>query len=112
MDIDAEMLKQQRALLLNRQNTTPPFSFSPLSHFESSGNREDQTKGLQLIKSGKTGCILLAGGQGTRLGFPGQKGCSQFPLKTKRPYFKYLSRGFNLFKKMWADIANCDHDLT
>ena len=31
-------------------------------------------KGIELIKAGKVGAVLLAGGQGTRLGFDGPKG--------------------------------------
>ncbi len=42
---------------------------------EIENNKETyKQKGLEMIKAGKVGAVLLAGGQGTRLGFDGPKG--------------------------------------
>ncbi len=38
----------------------------------------------------EVGCIILAGGQGTRLGFDGPKGCVELPLKEKKTLFQIL----------------------
>ncbi|MCB1107775.1 MAG: UTP--glucose-1-phosphate uridylyltransferase [Chlamydiia bacterium] len=38
----------------------------------------------------KMGCVILAGGQGTRLGIKGPKGCVELPLKEKKTLFQYL----------------------
>ena len=41
-------------------------------------------------KKGKTACLILAGGQGTRLGMSGPKGCVELQLKKKMSLFEYL----------------------
>jgi UDP-N-acetylglucosamine/UDP-N-acetylgalactosamine diphosphorylase len=69
--IDTKSLKQQIALL---DLPTLPLSFESFTDFSFSGNQEDFENGKSLIKNGKVGCIVLAGGQGTRLGFEGPKG--------------------------------------
>ena len=40
--------------------------------------------GKSLLREKKVGLILLAGGQGSRLGFPGPKGCMPLPKLQKR----------------------------
>lgn len=62
---------------------TPPFeSYTPLKTYEKSGNPHYYKLGLQALRQNKMGCILIAGGQGTRLGFKGPKGL--FPISPIR----------------------------
>ncbi|HSX12744.1 MAG TPA: UTP--glucose-1-phosphate uridylyltransferase, partial [Rhabdochlamydiaceae bacterium] len=42
--------------------------FEPLRTFDFAGNPHDITTGEALIAEGKVGCLILAGGQGSRLG--------------------------------------------
>lgn len=41
--------------------------FEPLRTFDFAGNQNDLEKGEKLVNEGKVGCLILAGGQGTRL---------------------------------------------
>lgn len=50
----------------------------PFGEVENCGSSQDREHGLDLIKAGKVGCLIIAGGQGTRLSFSGPKGC--FPV--------------------------------
>jgi len=75
--LDAALFKRQRRLLQDR-HTNNLTSFEPFSDYHQSGNRSDQQLGEKLLKEGKVACVIVAGGQGTRLHFPGPKG--QFPI--------------------------------
>lgn len=77
--LDFSALARMRALL-NEDDALAPASFKPaevvtLSEPERTAARE---RGEQALRSGEVGCILVAGGQGTRLGYDGPKGC--FPV--------------------------------
>ncbi|MDR0361870.1 MAG: UDPGP type 1 family protein [Planctomycetota bacterium] len=50
----------------------------PRNHDEGKRNREAIAVGEDILRAGKAAAFLVAGGQGTRLGFPGPKGC--YPL--------------------------------
>ena len=65
-------------LELIHQKKQPRGSFAPLKAVELSeicaNENVYRTQGLEAIRAGKVGAILLAGGQGTRLGFDKAKG--------------------------------------
>lgn len=71
--IQLDVLKQQKQLIHN-SSVDPMDSFESFDEFAFSGNLDLQVKGQQLIEQGRLGCLLLAGGQGTRLGHSGPKG--------------------------------------
>jgi UDP-N-acetylglucosamine/UDP-N-acetylgalactosamine diphosphorylase len=62
--------------------------FKPFTDFERSGNKEYEKIGFELIKNGEVGCLLLSGGQGTRLGFSGPKGCYPISVIKNRSLFQ------------------------
>lgn len=68
---DPDLAKRQRGLLASSTTTT---DYSPWEEFTESGNDQDRLRGEALIKEGKVGCLILAGGQGTRFGYAGPKG--------------------------------------
>jgi len=77
---DLDTLNSQRkaiASLNNPENLTPA-TFTSFLDYSSSGNQRDREWGKQYIAEGKLGCLVVAGGQGTRLHFKGPKGL--FPV--------------------------------
>ncbi|GMW00745.1 MAG: hypothetical protein AMXMBFR84_18820 [Candidatus Hydrogenedentota bacterium] len=51
--------------------------------------RQALAAGEEALRAGKVGLLLVAGGQGTRLGFPGPKGAYPIGPITKRSIFAY-----------------------
>lgn len=76
-EVDIATLKRQQELWETR-NTPSSTQFSPYNDYRPSGNRTHIKQGWSLIEAGKVGCLLIAGGQGTRLKFSGPKGA--FPV--------------------------------
>lgn len=63
--------------------------------------QEDRKRGEELIAEGKVGCILLAGGQGTRLGLNIPKGMAKIsPVKHKSLFQIFCERTLVCSKKM------------
>ena len=58
---------------------------------ESSDRRWDATQaradGDSLVRAGKVACFTVAGGQGSRLGYEGPKGCYPAGAVTRKPLF-------------------------
>lgn len=72
--IDNELLEIQQRLLKQTSSLT---RHDPFTDYKNSSSI-DSSAGKSLITDGKVGCIVLAGGQGTRLGHSGPKGT--FPI--------------------------------
>lgn len=75
--IDIQVFKQQQSLLKSKAPASKA-EFTPLQHCAQRGNPENKKRGVEIISTGECGCLLIAGGQGTRLDFPGPKGT--FPV--------------------------------
>jgi UDP-N-acetylglucosamine/UDP-N-acetylgalactosamine diphosphorylase len=90
---DLNLLKQQRQLLANRGKQTVCEARS-CTRFSSSGNLKHRARGEELLREKKVGCLILAGGQGTRLGFDGPKGA--FPLIAGKSLFEIFSERVKL----------------
>lgn len=74
--LDPSILQQQQRLLQQPQGANR--SLKPFNDFAKAGNQEDARIGREIISKGMAGCLIVAGGQGTRLRFNGPKG--MFPV--------------------------------
>ncbi|MCP4715564.1 MAG: UDPGP type 1 family protein [Deltaproteobacteria bacterium] len=74
----------------SKEQTAAPAveSVKALAFTEDETSRQERSRlhslGEELLRQGKVACFLVAGGQGTRLGFDGPKGCYPIsPIKNK-----------------------------
>lgn len=77
--LDSSLLTEQRRLL--NMNEKPILAI-PLKSSSLLGLKNCKRLGSQLIHQGKVGCIILAGGDGSRLNWKGPKGT--FPIYTQK----------------------------
>lgn len=66
-----------------------PVDVLPVPSDDQPRAREAKAAGEAALRAGRVGLVLVAGGQGTRLGFPGPKGTFPMGPITKRTLFQY-----------------------
>ncbi|KAI7902984.1 nucleotide-diphospho-sugar transferase [Cokeromyces recurvatus] len=99
LDLDVERLneiyktaiKGAEASVLNSNTTFEPLPeavFDSVLKSSPEQIRDWETLGLSLIAQGKVAVILMAGGQGTRLGSSDPKGCYNINLPSKKSLFQ------------------------
>jgi len=80
----------------NFQPTQPADSIAPAPYFALGDKSWDRTlyqkKGEELIAAGKVACFTVAGGQGSRLGYDGPKGCYPTSCVTKKSLFEMFAQ--------------------
>ena len=87
--IDLKELERQRAVIRKEQISSE--ALSVFKDYEFSGDVQDQELGKKLISDGKVGCLIVAGGQGTRLGFAKPKGLYPITLFKKKSLFQLFA---------------------
>lgn len=89
-DLDVDIFLKQQAILKD-----PPLhssaSFEPFLDFTEAGSSEDKMLGQEFIAQGRMGCLIVAGGQGTRLHLDGPKGLFPISNITKKSLFQLFS---------------------
>jgi UDP-N-acetylglucosamine/UDP-N-acetylgalactosamine diphosphorylase len=81
-----DLHQQQKQTLLQRKPTSS--TIQPLKRYDRCGNVEYQRSGQKLLEKGKVGCLILAGGQGSRLKGSGPKGCTPVSLIKHKSLFQ------------------------
>lgn len=89
LSIDESTFSIQKKLI--QKQVLPERKLQPFKNFSFSGSVQDQNRGKHLLSEGKVGCIIMAGGQGTRLGFNGPKGCFPISLLRKKSLFQIFA---------------------
>jgi len=79
------LLEEQRKAIFSSPSAK---EITPLSNFSYAGNQEDEKRGWRLLEEGKGACLILAGGQGTRLNYPTSKGFFPLSLVKRKSLFQ------------------------
>lgn len=87
--IDFKTLQKQQQLL--NQSLTKNRSITPFINYSLSGNHTDRELGKKLISEGLVGCLIVAGGQGSRLKIEGPKGVCQVTKIRKKSLFQLFA---------------------
>lgn len=89
--IDGCFLKKQKEQILHKPLPSANTDLEPFLDYFYSGRQEDQKKGTTSIQAGHVGCLILAGGQGTRLEFPYPKGMYPVSVIQKKSLFQLFA---------------------
>lgn len=85
---DPALVERLRAVLYEEPLS---HTFTPLLTFNTAENERDcESLGLQLLQEGKCACLVVAGGQGSRLNFSGPKGAFPFSSVKNKSFFELL----------------------
>ncbi len=71
----------------------PYYPHDPASHVRPWDRARVRARGEELLRAGRVACFTVAGGQGTRLGYDGPKGCYPAGAVTGRPLFQFFAEG-------------------
>lgn len=91
--LDLNALEEQSQLLTSDGN--PVTAVKPYDSWVKSGCIERQQLGHSLVQAGEVGCVIIAGGQGTRLGHTGPKGTFPISPIKRKSLFQIFSEKIN-----------------
>lgn len=88
IDLPTLRLQQQ---LAGQQEKNIHKTLSPFKAYAQAGNPEDIQRGKEALAQGEAGCLVVAGGQGSRLRISGPKGMCQVTAIRKKSLFQLLA---------------------
>lgn len=116
--LDSSQLFELKNLILDDEHKIEE-TIQPFRQFATRESHEDFQAGLQILSAGKVGCLIVAGGQGTRLGFEGPKGLFPVSLIKNKSLFqifaeKALAAGRQIQRPLFLSImtSSGNHDQT
>lgn len=92
------------------RNYTPaasPASIAPAKYYSLDGDWDRagfQAKGEELIRGSKVACFTVAGGQGSRLGYDGPKGCYPTSCVSEKPLFQIFAEGIRRSQEKYVAV--------
>ncbi|MEO0511748.1 MAG: UDPGP type 1 family protein [Planctomycetota bacterium] len=108
--IDTEALPELvESYVLARPEFSMPGDVEPAEFFALPGKpggswdrARHKAAGEELIRAGKVGCFTVAGGQGSRLGYDGPKGCFPAGAVSDKPLFQIFAEGVLAANRRYA----------
>lgn len=104
LDINIFLLQQEK---LHQVDYSSSEEINPYLNYTYSGEELNAKIGAKLISEGKVGCLLIAGGQGTRLRFKGPKGLYPITPIKRKTLFQFFAEKVVAASK----LANCQLPL-
>ncbi|MES2121208.1 MAG: UTP--glucose-1-phosphate uridylyltransferase [Chlamydiota bacterium] len=102
----ADVARQKQAFAHMHEKTVA--HDDPWTDVALSGSATDRAAGEALLRQGKVGCIILAGGQGSRLGFEGPKGMIPVtPLHKKSLFQLFAERAKAASQRYGSSLPLC-----
>lgn len=84
----------------------PFFRLKPENGAQAEYYRKAEAKGRELLASGKVAMLVVAGGQGTRLGFDGPKGTYPICSVTGKTLFQYFAEEIGRFAEKYGHVLH------
>lgn len=109
---NASLSEQNGEKLDNRLQPIPESQFLSVSHTSEAERREYEEIGLQQVAAGHVGVLLMAGGQGTRLGSQNPKGMYDVGLRSHKSLFRIQAERILCLQRLAYDLTGHEGRIT